>query len=151
MFSRLGLNSLLEVMQEDDTAENQLSQGRDSGLGSQDSALPDNSQEDNDNDEYDYDKKSDTAEDFSEINELAEDLQSAMLPEKPPATGDNYDEVEKKPASKESTEKVGDGSAKADDDEKEKNDDSKPSDNDKELMPPPSTPLKLIIRYFHQN
>lgn len=34
--------------------------------------------DDDDDDEKDYDKKSDTAEDFSDITELAEDLQTAM-------------------------------------------------------------------------
>lgn len=56
---RMGIGSLLEVMQEHE--------------------LENTDNSDNDaNDNEDYNKKLDSAEDFSDINELAEDLQSAM-------------------------------------------------------------------------
>lgn len=57
---RFGIGNLLEVMhdQEDESKDDN----------------EDSTNEDNE----DYDKKSDTAEDFSDINELAEDLQTAM-------------------------------------------------------------------------
>lgn len=101
-----------------------------------------------DNDDYDYDKKSDTAEDFSEINELAEDLQSAMLPEKAPATGDNYDEPDEKGAK--STDKTESSPKDGIESSKEQStgasDETKSSDNDKELMPPPSIPVKPSSR-----
>lgn len=101
------------------------------------------------NDDYDYDKKSDTAEDFSEINELAEDLQSAMLPEEPPPTGDNYDEIDEKQAKNiekaESFTKVGEESSNQQ--LTTISDEIKSNDNDKELMPPPSVPLKTASRY----
>lgn len=100
------------------------------------------------NDDYDYDKKSDTAEDFSEINELAEDLQSAMLPEKVPATGDNYDDndetLEKIAVKAEST--TTDGEKSAREPSTNASDETKANDNDKELMPPPSVPLKPASR-----
>lgn len=54
----MGVGSLLDVMHEE------LDDGDDSGDAS--------------NDNEDYDKKSDTAEDFSDITELADDLQTAM-------------------------------------------------------------------------
>lgn len=57
--NRLGIGNLLEVMHEQE--------------------LEDSDKDDNSiNDNEDYDKKSDTAEDFSDITELAEDLQVAM-------------------------------------------------------------------------
>lgn len=56
---RLGIGNLLEVMHEQEL-ENQDEEG---------SPI---------NDNEDYDKKSDTAEDFSDITELAEDLQTIM-------------------------------------------------------------------------
>lgn len=93
---------------------------------------------DNDSDE-DYDKKSDNAIDFSEITELAEDLQTSMQAGKP-ESGDDYDDkVEDNRNTKTST----------DTNEKEQTDSAtstnsecKEKDNDKELMPPPSIPLK---------
>lgn len=57
---RFGIGNLLEVMH-----EQELEDKDDSGSTSE-------------NDNEDYDKKSDTAEDFSDITELAEDLQTAM-------------------------------------------------------------------------
>lgn len=57
--NRLGIGNLLEVMHEQE--------------------LENSDRDENDiNDNEDYDKKSDTAEDFSDITELAEDLQVAM-------------------------------------------------------------------------
>lgn len=56
---RMGIGNLLDVMEEHEFE----SRGT-------------NENEENDNE--DYDKKSDTAEDFSDINELAEDVQTAM-------------------------------------------------------------------------
>lgn len=56
--SRLGIGNLLEGL------ENELESNDD------DDSDPDDNQ--------DYEKKSDTAEDFSDITELAEDLQTAM-------------------------------------------------------------------------
>lgn len=61
MFFRFGIGNLLEVMHEQEL-----------------DGTDDNEDLVNDDDNEDYDKKSDTAEDFSDINELAEDLQTAM-------------------------------------------------------------------------
>lgn len=58
LYSRLGIGNLLEGL------ENELESNDD------DDSDPDYNQ--------DYEKKSDTAEDFSDITELAEDLQTAM-------------------------------------------------------------------------
>lgn len=55
----MGIGNLLEVMHEQELENSDKD----------DNAL---------NDNEDYDKKSDTAEDFSDITELAEDLQVAM-------------------------------------------------------------------------
>lgn len=64
---RLGLNNLLrEVIHEENTPAN--------GNGDNSS---DAKNDDDDSDE-DYDRKSDNAVDYSDINELAEDIQTAM-------------------------------------------------------------------------
>lgn len=93
----------------------------------------------NDSDD-DYNKKADTAVDFSDIMELAEDLQTSMQAIKTD-TGDDYDDVEESiPATKVTT----DGGAVVKDETKSSGAESEKKDvnNDKELMPPPSIPLK---------
>lgn len=97
---------------------------------------------DSNSDSDDYEKKSDTAEDFSDITELAEDIQTAMQPERPTSkAGDEYDIEAAIPAS---TVKV-DASHKNDFTRSDSDDVNKP-DNDKELMPPPSAPPKLTLK-----
>ena len=94
--------------------------------------------DDNNGSDDDIDRKSDTAVDFSDINELAEDLQFLMQAENPPAsTGDDYDDIEDAiPVNKVQAE----GVVKS---ENASDGETKFSDNDKELMPPPSSaPLK---------
>lgn len=132
MFCRLGLDSLLEEIQEDDR-EN----------GSAESDSKDGNLDDSDDD---YDKKDDSAIDFSDISELAEDLQTAMQGAKVD-TGDDYDDVEKIiPATKVTVDSV----TPASDEDKEMKSSTPPTpegetketDADKELMPPPTLPLK---------
>lgn len=128
---------------ESDKERTQSGSGADSLLDSGQSQ-----QDQDENDDYDYDKKSDTAEDFSEINELAEDLQTAMLSEKGPPTGENYDdtdeELAKNTVTTKSPSKNGEGSSK--EQSTSIADEIKSNDNDKELMPPPSVPLKSTLR-----
>lgn len=149
MCCRLGLDSLLEVMQEDEDENDSDKEPNQSGSGSGAEGTAQTEPTQNENDDYDYDRKSDTAEDFSEINELAEDLQSAMLSEKVQAsTGDNYDEtddlvvkntVKDEPLSKEDETSAKQQSTTI-------SDETKSNDNDKELMPPPSAPIKSTLR-----
>lgn len=62
MFSnRLGIGNLLEVMQEDEDSDD---------FDDADDAVTNNG---------DFERKADTAEDFSDINELAEDIQIAQV------------------------------------------------------------------------
>lgn len=132
-----------EEQTESDRARNQSG----SGDGTDNIQEPGQSQRDqDDNDDYDYDKKSDTAEDFSEINELAEDLQTAMLSEKGPPTGDNYDESEEEHGKNKSPSKNGEEATK--EQSTTITDETKSNDNDKELMPPPSVPLKSTLRWI---
>lgn len=137
-------------MQEDDEqadSDKETNQG-DAGSGNESANREEQSQ--NENDDYDYDKKSDTAEDFSEINELAEDLQSAMMPEKArTTTGDNYDDVDEKPATDAAKDEPlsKDGEESSDQKSASTVDESKSGDTDKELMPPPSIPVKSTARY----
>lgn len=136
-------------MQEDEEqaeSEKETNQSDAGADNTQDSAQSERN--DAENDDYDYDKKSDTAEDFSEINELAEDLQSAMLPEKVATTGDNYDDndekLEQNAVKVEPT--TTDGEQSAREQSTNSSDEIKANDNDKELMPPPSVPLKPASR-----
>lgn len=129
---RLGLDSLLEELQQED---------RDGGKSPNDNSADDANDKDSDED---YEKKSDTAIDFSEITELAEDLQTTMQAAKK-ENGDDYDDVEEAiPATKvsaDAAETVKNDSA-TDTNTNGNNNESKGKDNDKELMPPPSIPLK---------
>lgn len=66
---RLGLNNLLrEVIDEEDNSTNE---------NGDKSSEAKNDDDDDDSDE-DYDRKSDNAVDYSDINELAEDIQTSM-------------------------------------------------------------------------
>lgn len=133
---RLGFDDMLEVMQEDDPSDEQKS-GNENG-GNDDMS---------DSDDDDYEKKSDTAEDFSDITELAEDLQTAMAPERSTVDdGDDYEDIES--AIPASTVKLdGDSNDNVDSGESSKSSSEQKSvDNDKELMPPPSIPLKTQSR-----
>lgn len=125
----MGFDSLLEAIQEDARTTHDAS----------------DKDEDDDSDE-DYEKKDDSAVDFSDITELAEDLQTTMQATKV-ESGDDYDDVEDAiPATKVSVDNV--ASAKETDKDKptasSSDGETKEADNDKELMPPPTLPLKSV-------
>lgn len=122
----MGLDTFLEEIQGDERK-------------TEDSDSNADSTNENDSDD-DYEKKADSAVDFSDITELAEDLQTSMQAVKT-ETGDDYDDVEESiPASKVSADSgaVIKGEMKSPTTDAEK----KEENNDKELMPPPSVPLK---------
>lgn len=106
-----------------------------------DDSLSRNNESNSDSD--DYEKKSDTAEDFSDITELAEDIQITMQPEKLTSKpGDDYDDIEA--AIPASTVKI--DLLQRNDSTKSDSNESKRTNNDKELMPPPSVPPKLTLK-----
>lgn len=136
-------------MQEDEEQAASDRERNQSGSGAGTDSIQDSAQSERDqdeNDDYDYDKKSDTAEDFSEINELAEDLQTAMLSEKAPPTGDNYDETDEENAKSIVTTEPKNGEGASEEQSTTITGEIKSNDNDKELMPPPSVPLKSTLR-----
>lgn len=84
----MGFNSLLhEVIKEDDQPAASTDNGDNSDSGT------DRTVNNNDSDE-DYDRKSENAVDYSDINELAEDLQTLMKPPEQKTSGDDYDDIE---------------------------------------------------------
>ncbi|GAB0087540.1 Transcription initiation factor TFIID subunit [Sergentomyia squamirostris] len=131
--ARLGLNSLLsEVIS--------LSSDKDSRRSSRDTDSGDDFQRqdsEEDGDEEDFTTKADNAIDYSDINELAEDLLVAIEPtEKKDSLDDDYDIEDAIPVNKVSIDGVEAAAVK--------NEEIKPSENgnsvstdDKQLMPPP--------------
>lgn len=140
---RLGLNSLLSevISLPSDKDSRRSSREDDSGdeFRRQDS-------EDDTNDE-DFTTKADTAIDYSDINELAEDLPVAIEPtENKSQPGDDYDIEDAIPANKVTVDGVSAEAVKTEDGKASENgtsaSNSSMSADDKTLMPPPSLPQK---------
>ncbi|XP_055699483.1 transcription initiation factor TFIID subunit 1 isoform X1 [Phlebotomus papatasi] len=141
--ARLGLNSLLSevISLPSDKDSRRSSREDDSGdeFRRQDS-------EDDTNDE-DFTTKADTAVDYSDINELAEDLPVAIEPtENKSQPEDDYDIEDAIPANKVTVDGVSAEAVKTEDGRASENgtsaNSSSISTDDKTLMPPPSLPQK---------
>lgn len=124
MSSRLGLNSLLnEVIREES-----------------------NEKDESDDDDGDYTKKADEAIDYSDINELADDLPTSIQPSQSLYMGssDDYDIEDAIPVNKVSADSADDLFQNHLIESKDSSDGDLSTNDDKQLMPPPSLPIKPV-------
>ncbi|XP_058465400.1 transcription initiation factor TFIID subunit 1 isoform X2 [Malaya genurostris] len=141
--SRMGLSSFLADVLTDGT-EKPVAENSDSDDSS---SSDDRRYDDNDDDHANYKVKAEDAVDYSDINELADDLPVAVEAGADGSrTGegdDDYDDIEAAiPASKVDLKSVAAGENKVEDKSgDEEADDETDGVDDKELMPPPSAPV----------
>ncbi|XP_055587369.1 transcription initiation factor TFIID subunit 1 isoform X2 [Uranotaenia lowii] len=140
--SRMGLSSLLDDVLTDGTEKPVYNSDSDDS-----SSSDDNRYDRHDDDGGNYRIKADDAIDYSDINELAEDLPVAIEPSqqrklRKDSDGDeeDYDDIEASiPVSKVDMKKVSGRSRDRSEDDGDDEDDGIP--DDKDLMPPPSAPI----------
>ncbi|XP_021710567.1 transcription initiation factor TFIID subunit 1 isoform X2 [Aedes aegypti] len=136
--SRMGLSSFLADVLTDGTEKAPVEHSDSDDSSSSD----DHRYDDNDDDNANYKIKADDAVDFSDFNELAEDLPVALDAsdhKKDSGGEDDYDDIEAAiPVSKVDVKGSNSDGGRDGDDEKEDGDDTV---DDKQLMPPPSAPI----------
>ncbi|XP_053696319.1 transcription initiation factor TFIID subunit 1 isoform X2 [Sabethes cyaneus] len=142
--SRMGLSSFLADVLTDGT-EKRVELNSDSDDSS---SSDDHRRYDDDDDTSNYKQKAEDAVDYSDINELAEDLPVAIQPsEKGKDDGeDDYDDIEAAiPVTKVDVKSVSNAEEtdkhSGQDDDEQDDDEGRAGVDDKELMPPPSAPI----------
>ncbi|XP_055631687.1 transcription initiation factor TFIID subunit 1 isoform X2 [Toxorhynchites rutilus septentrionalis] len=140
--SRMGLSSLLADLMPDEAEKPIMNSDSDDSSSSDDRRYYDN-----DDDNNSFKMKAEDAVDYSDINELAEDLPVAIEPsegKRGSGEEDDYDDIEAAiPVSKVGMKRVTseDGRARTSDEDDDDDEEEGKGVDDKALMPPPSAPV----------